>query len=342
MKPRYTCLTALALLVSTLAASAQDAAPFIGRWALTIPSGRAGWLEITKTDQGYLDGRLLWGGGSVLPVDSVYVIGDTLHVIRLDTVERKDGDGNVIRTHHYPETITGRLDGEDGLELVHEKVRTDGIGAAREDFAGQRIPELPPAPDLSAVSFGKPVVLFNGLDLEGWSLVNPGDKNGWRADDGLLINEPVQKEGEPRIHYGNLRTDAEFEDFNLTLDVKVPEAGNSGVYLRGVYEVQVLDSHGKPPHVQHMGAVYSRIAPSTAAEKPAGEWQKLDVSLVDRHITVKLNGTLIIDNKPLLGCTGGALWSDEFRPGPIMLQGDHTGVQYRDIVLRPVVEKDNS
>jgi hypothetical protein len=87
-----------------------------------------------------------------------------------------------------------------------------------------------------------------------------------------------------------------------------------------------------------MGALYSRITPSEAAEKPPGEWQSFDITLVDRHLTVILNGKKIIDNKPVLGCTGGALTSDEFRPGPLYLQGDHTGVKYRNIVLKPVVK----
>ena len=87
-----------------------------------------------------------------------------------------------------------------------------------------------------------------------------------------------------------------------------------------------------------MGGIYSRITPSVNAEKPADQWQTLDITLVDRHVTVKLNDQIIIDNEPLLGCTGGALWSDEFRPGPIYLQGDHTGIRYRNIVLTPVVK----
>jgi hypothetical protein len=87
-----------------------------------------------------------------------------------------------------------------------------------------------------------------------------------------------------------------------------------------------------------MGGVYSRITPSTNPAKPAGEWQTLDITLVERHVTVVLNGTKIIDNAPLLGCTGGALWSDEFRPGPIYLQGDHEAVDYRNLVLRPVMK----
>jgi len=85
-----------------------------------------------------------------------------------------------------------------------------------------------------------------------------------------------------------------------------------------------------------MGAVYSRITPTVSAEKPAGQWQALDITLFDRHVTVILNGTTIIDNQPLLGCTGGALWSDEFRPGPIYIQGDHTAIKYRNIFLTPI------
>lgn len=87
-----------------------------------------------------------------------------------------------------------------------------------------------------------------------------------------------------------------------------------------------------------MGAIYSRIAPSMNATKGAGKWQTMNITLVDRHVTVRLNGKTIIDNAPLGGCTGGALWADEQRPGPIYLQGDHTAVKYRNIVLTPVIE----
>jgi len=102
--------------------------------------------------------------------------------------------------------------------------------------------------------------------------------------------------------------------------------------------VQVCDSYGKPLDSHNMGGLYSRITPTVSAEKAPGEWQTMDLTLVNRHVTVILNGQTIIDNEPLLGCTGGAMWSDEFKPGPIYLQGDHTGVKYRNIVLKPVVK----
>jgi hypothetical protein len=110
------------------------------------------------------------------------------------------------------------------------------------------------------------------------------------------------------------------------------------VYIRGIYEVQVADTYGRPLDPHNMGAVYSRIKPTESAEKPAGEWQTMDITFVDRHATVVLNGKKIIDNQPIPGCTGGALWSDVTRPGPIYLQGDHTGIEYRNIVLKRVVK----
>jgi hypothetical protein len=152
----------------------------------------------------------------------------------------------------------------------------------------------------------------------------------------VLVNDPVQPEGGEHVSYGNLRTDQEFEDFNLKLEVNVPEGSNSGVYLRGMYEVQVVDSYKKPLDPHNMGAVYSRITPVVAAEKPAGQWQTLDITLCDRHATVLLNGVKIIDNQPIYGPTGGAMKSDVFTPGPIYLQGDHGKVFYRNIVLTPV------
>ncbi|HOZ49227.1 MAG TPA: DUF1080 domain-containing protein [Candidatus Hydrogenedentes bacterium] len=333
----YVCAlpVAAACVVACGAATAAEN-PFLGNWALTIPGGAAGWLGVTH-DQGFLDASVLWGGGSVVPVASVYLDGDTLVVTRTRDVERKDAAGNVIRKQTFTETLTATADG-DALSLTQMRPNESGVGVIRAEFSGVRIPPVPAAPDLAALKYGQPITLFNGKDLDGWELTDRHAISGWSAQDGILVNDPVQEEGKPRKHYGNLRTKSEFEDFNLTCDVQVPKGGNSGVYLRGIYEVQVVDSYGSPVDPHNMGGIYSRIAPSVAAEKPAGEWQSLDITLADRHVTVKLNGTTIIDNQPLLGCTGGALWSDEFRPGPIYFQGDHTGIKYRNIVLTPIVK----
>lgn len=316
-------LPAIALsfaLSATVSASAESA--FIGNWALTLPNERAGWLGVEKTD-GELSSSLLWGGGSVLPTAATKIKGDQLIVRKENT--NKEGKVSV-------QIITATVDG-DSLSLT---VANPKSKAEPESFTGKRIPPVPAAPDLSSVQYGEPIALLNGKDLSGWRLVDEHADNGWSVVDGILQNRVVKEDGK---HFGNLRTDAEFEDFNLTTEVRTPEGSNSGIYLRGVYEIQIMESHGQPVDSHHMGALYSRITPSVAAEKPVNEWQTLDITLVDRHITVILNGTTIIDNQPALGCTGGALTSDQFKPGPILLQGDHTNVDYRNMVLHPVVAK---
>lgn len=311
--------------------AAESANPYIGRWALTIPGGGAGWLGVEQKD-GQLKSSILWGGGSVLPVDRTKMDGDTLVLERDQKIRRRDGKVNEIT-----EKIIAKVSGDE-LSLTQIMPRRDGNGENRSEFTGKRIPPLPPKPDLSKVKYDKPITLFNGKNLDGWGLTDPHQVSGWSVEDGVLVNNPKQTEGKPHISYGNLRTDADFEDFNLKLEVKVQKGQNSGVYLRGIYEVQVCDTYGKSLDSHNMGAIYSRITPVVAAEKPAGQWQTMDITLLDRHVTVVLNGKKIIDNQPLLGCTGGALWSDEFKPGPIYLQGDHTGVSYRNIVIKPIIK----
>jgi hypothetical protein len=333
-------LCRLLVLGLALSGARLGAAPnegFLGRWALTIPGGAAGWLEIKK-EKGYYDGSILWGSGSVLPVSSVVIADDTLIVTRTTDVPRKDATGKVVRTQQFTEAITAKLAEGDNLKLTRLAPKLNGTGYDSAEFTGHRIPALPPRPDLSKVKFGEPITLFNVRDLTGWQVMDPPVANAWTIADGLLSNHPPKhEEGKPAKRTTNLRTEREFEDFNLKVEVSVPAGSNSGVYLRGIYEIQVLDSYGKPLDSHNMGALYSRITPSVSAEKPAGEWETLDITLVDRHVTVILNGTTIIDNQPVLGCTGGALWSDESRPGPIYLQGDH-GAVYRKLVLRPVVK----
>jgi len=335
MKRTIVVITLLVSMLSTL--QAQDVKPFLGRWGLYLPGG-AGWLEV-RQEEGYLDADILWYGGSVVPVDYVYMDGDQLIVTRIrEMVRERDEDKNPTRTQYRTELLKfSRYD--EILGGMRIQPEGNGIGVNTTKFVAKKIPPLPPAPNLNEIQYGEPIKLFNGKDLSGWKLVNPDRTNGFKAEDGVLVNKPVQKEGEPRIHYGNLRTVKEFEDFNLQIDVKVPERSNSGIYLRGIYEVQVADTYGRKRDSHNMGAIYSRITPSVSAEKPAGEWQHFDITLCDRHVTVVLNGTEIIDNKPLYGVTGGALTADQLSPGPIYLQGDHGKIYYRNIILKPVIEK---
>jgi hypothetical protein len=310
--------------------------PYLGRWALFLPNG-AGWLEI-RQEQGYLDGDILWYGGSVVPVDNIFLNEQGVTVTRNRPVIRKrDQQGKASRTQTITTWIEIQVQG-DQLKGKAFEPKTTGDGLTVTEFTGKKTPPLSPPPDLSKLKFGDPITLFNGKDLSGWTLTDEKQVNGWAAKDGVLVNNPVQREGAPRVSYGNLRTTRTFEDFNLKLEVMVPKGSNSGVYLRGIYEVQVADTHGRPLDSHNMGAVYSRLTPTVAAEKPAGEWQTLDITLYDRYATVVLNGKKIIDNQPLLGVTGGALSADQFAPGPIYLQGDHGAVQYRNLVLTPIVK----
>jgi len=308
--------------------------PFLDKWALTLPGGGAGWLSVTR-QAGYYDAELLWVAGSVVPADSVFFTDNTLFVTRLREEQRKDAGGKVARTQRIADLLMARVEGDD-LRLTRLSPRSNGEGVEREEFSGKRIPPLPPAPDLSKVRFGEPVELFDGRSLEGWQTFG-GGPSGWRAENGMLLNDAPQEPGKHKS-YANIRTAREFEDFKLTCGVRVPKGGNSGIYLRGIYEVQVSDAFGKPPESHIMGAIYSRITPSENASKPAGEWQRYEITLVDRHANVVLNGRTVVANQPLLGCTGGALWSDVRKPGPIYLQGDHTSVEYRNLVLRPVLK----
>jgi hypothetical protein len=319
------------------AGAQEDITPFLGRWALYLPDG-AGWLEVTQED-GYIDASLLWYGGSVVPVDHVFLWGDVLIVTRSSEVVRKENDeGEAVRTHRFANWFQFSEAGYGELNGKAHFPNDNGIGVTITEFKGKLIPDLQPAPDLEKVKYGQSITLFNGKDLSGWKLINPDHENGFKVDDGALINDPVQNEGTDHIQYGNLRTVDNFEDFKLTLEVNIPENNNSGIYLRGIYEVQVLDSYQRELDSHHMGALYSRITPSVSAEKPAGEWQTFEITLCKRHVTVVLNGITIIDNQPLLGVTGGALTADEFSPGPIYLQGDHGKVMYRNIVLTPIVK----
>jgi hypothetical protein len=200
-------------------------------------------------------------------------------------------------------------------------------------WTGKRAPPLkrdkPP-------TWGEPVELFNGKDLSGWKARPPepnspppaageGWVGGWRIHDGLLVNE---KPGTDIV------SDRTFTDFKLHAEFRYPKESNSGIYLRGRYEVQIEDNFGLyPPDSHHIGGVYGFLTPSVNAAKRAGEWQAIDVELVGRKVTVTLNGERVIDRQLIPGITGGALDSDEGKPGPLMIQGDHGPIEFRRVTV---------
>jgi hypothetical protein len=168
--------------------------------------------------------------------------------------------------------------------------------------------------------------LFNGRDLSGWHLRHEGH-NGWKVEDGVLANTPPSSD---------LISDEKFKDFEVHYEYKIPKGSNSGFYLRGRYEIQILDSHGKPPEEHEDGAIYGQFAPSEIACKPVGEWNVVDAKLVGQHVTVTENGKKIIDTDLNKGVTGSALDDKENEPGPVYLQGDHGVVSFRNIRIKPL------
>ena len=184
-------------------------------------------------------------------------------------------------------------------------------------------------------------LLKDGID--GWEAVDANARMGWKVKDGVLSNETgINPEKTRRGGAGttSLRTKrSDFFDFDLSYDVLVPPKCNSGVYLRGRYEIQVIDSFGRgKPGCHSMGALYDLISPTVSAEKRAGEWQHVDITLYRRHLTVTLNGVKIIDNQPIPGVTPGAIDGDEFVPGPILLQGDHSNASFKNMILTQIVD----
>jgi hypothetical protein len=174
--------------------------------------------------------------------------------------------------------------------------------------------------------WGEPVSLFNGRSLTGWKVRSVKRPYGWKVEKGLLVNRPPSTD---------IFTEQQFEDFKLHVEFKVPKEGNSGIYLRGRYEVQIYDDYGTAANLQGMAAINGFVVPTSTASKKAGEWQSYHITLVGRHLTVVLNGVTVIENQEIPGITGGALDSHEGAPGPIMIQGDHGAISIRKMILTP-------
>ena len=192
-----------------------------------------------------------------------------------------------------------------------------------------RAPALPDKDD-STWKKSDPVTLFDGRDLNGWQPAAPGHPPGWIVKDGLLTNA---------ANATNLLSDKKFWNFSLDIEFRIQPHSNSGIALRGRYEVQIIDDFDKPPSNHGSGAILGRIAPTLNAIYPAGEWQTLSVRLVGRQVTVVLNGIRVIDKQTIEGPTAIALDANESEPGPILLQGDRGPVEFRKITVYPLIQK---
>jgi hypothetical protein len=324
MKIRRIAFTVVAAALLSVAAhpqteksasgSSPDAAkPFLGRWDLTLKASDRSypsWLELREED-GQLKAEMVGRWGNARPLPSVELSNG--HLKFVSPKEEEDSKADLVFEGTLSgKTLLGTLAGPDGKTW---------------QWTGQRAPSLKRT---NAPSWSSPIALFNGRDLTGWHEDKPGASPGWKVENGLLSTPG---------HGPELINNSKFEDFKLHVEFNCGPESNSGVYLRGRYEVQVeTDSVTDPPE-RRLGSVYGFLAPSPEPARTPDKWQTYDITLIGRTVTVVLNGTTIIDNKEIPGITGGALDSHEGLPGPIYLQGSEKGrVMFRSVVITPAIK----
>ena len=304
------CVTALLLMHALGSSALAQSAPVLGHWDFVV-TGTSGtypsWLEVTSSGRDALVGRFVGQVGSARPISRV---------------DFKDGVLRFSIPHQW-EQGNGDLSLEakfEGDKLTGTIVNPNG---ERHAFTATRAPSMRRS---AAPVWGEPITLFNGTDLTGWT-TQGGGVSKWAAVNGVLTNS---------ANGTNLMTTRSFGDFKLHVEFRYAKGGNSGIYLRGRHEVQVEDSPEREwPASTQIGGVYGFLTPNENASTGPGEWQTYDITLIGRTVTVVLNGKNVITDQVIPGITGGALDSNEGAPGPILLQGDHTAVEYRNIRLTP-------
>lgn len=290
---------------------------FLGRWDFTVTpatgSSYPQWMELTEIG-GAVEGRVQPRGGGWVKIQGASVDAGKLVVAIYSATERRPA----IRWEL-------RKNGSDRMEGVEMRGENQG-----PKLVGVRAPKLDrPMPK----AWTAPRPIFNGKDLTGWEPIGNVTNNKWTAMDGELVNNNPLVEGRRGPGAANLKTTEKFQDFKLHIEVNCPEHGNSGIYLRGRYEIQIGTEGGRLPD-HEMGAVYSHHPPPADAELGLGKWTSFDITFVGRHVTVVRDGRVYHDNVEIPGPTGGALDSNEGEPGPFFLQGDHHGViRYRNITV---------
>jgi hypothetical protein len=309
--PAALCL--LVLLASLVGAQTPPpgfADAILGRWDLTVqaPDGAyPSWMEISLRKESELMGRFVGRFGSNRYAAEVQYKGGEL-TFRVPVQYEPNPRDLVFKGRLNGERLEGTTESADGKTLR---------------WTGVRAPDLVRA---APPRWGKPIQLFNGKDLSGWRLRASDRGNCWSAAGGQLSNNP------PCV---DIISEQKFTDFKLHLEFNIVEKSNSGVYLRGRHEVQIEDSFGKVIDSLRMGGVYGFLRPVVNASLRPGEWQTFDITVVGRRVTVVLNGKTIINDAEIPGLTGGALDSDEGAAGPLMLQGDHGKVTFRNIRITP-------
>lgn len=318
MKTKMLFVPLLAAALASVAA-AQDVKEFLGRWDMTVTPATGTpypqWMELTESN-GRMEGRVQPRGGAWHPILGAHI--DSGKLIVEVAPARPETPGSEI-TWELTSPSAGKLSG------VEKRGAATG-----PTLAGVKAPRLDrPMPR----QWTTPRPLFDGKDLKGWVPIEHVDNNKWVARNGELVNDNPEIPGQKIRPAANLMTTEKFQDFKLHIEVNCPEGGNSGIYLRGRYELQVGTEGGKLPS-HEMGAIYSWYPAPAGSKNDLGKWTSFDVTLVGRHVTVLRDGKMYHDNVELPAPTGGALDSNESEPGPFYLQGDHHGViRYRNITI---------
>jgi Domain of Unknown Function (DUF1080) len=304
----------IGLVCSNVTAEAEPVSKgMLGRWDLTLttPDGELpSWIEISE-EQGQPKIVMVGVTDHATPLKKFTVKGADLEFVSPKAEEGFKADM----------LFKGKLSGHELVGTV-----TDPAGTVWQ-WRGVRAPEFKRK---SPPKWGQPVTLFNGKDLTGWTPRNQSKEASWRAEDGTLV-----KEG----NGPDLVSTSKFKDFKLHIEFNCGINANSGVFLRGRYEVQVETESAAEPNSHHTGGVYGFLDPIPEQPRKPDVWQTFDITLIGRNVTVVQNGITVIDNKEIPGITGGALDSHEGLPGPIYLQASEKGrVAYRNIVLTPAIE----
>jgi len=304
-------VAAVVVVTALLPSAAPQNQGFLGRWNLTgtgEDANRVYWLEVSE-EGGQLSGMFLNRSGNPIKLASVAVQGKEL-VFQLPVGNNKQPGAE----------FRAALDGGKLVGTTKAADRTI-------NFIGVRPPKWPPSDANAKHSYGKPVDLFDGKSWEAFETQPSTYPITWTVEDGVLTNAPPTR---------NLVSKQKFTNFRLQAEYKLTTKSNSGIYLRGRYEMQVLDDYGNAPGMLGHMAIYGRTPPLVNASKPVGEWQTVDIIIVGNRVTATLNGTKVHDNAEIQGITGGALDNDELAPGPILIQGDHTKVWFKKVTVTPI------
>jgi len=278
-----------------------------GRWDMVITQNEKelpSWLEVRHSGTHTLVGRFVYASGSARPISEINF---------------QDGKFNFSIPPQW-ERETSALEFVGAITPDGLKGTMLYVDGKTYNWVATRAPLLKSRKD---VTWGQPLKLFNGSDLKGWHA--PGE-NQWVVEEGILKSP---KSG------SNLVSDNKFSDFKLHVEFRYPKGSNSGIYLRGRYEVQIMDNKGSEPDDGLFGGVYGFLTPNEMVAKDAGEWQTFDITLVGRKVTVVANGVAVITDQLIPGITGGAIDSKEGEPGPILIQGDHGPIEFRNITITP-------